>query len=180
MVKTVIFSALGLLLLAAVFILLLAARQPDTFRVQRTATIAAPPERVFAMINDLQQMNRWNPFVKKDPAIKGRYQGPASGPGAGYEFSGNSEVGTGSLRIVDAAAPSRVAMKLLMSAPMQADNDIVFSLAPEGPATRVTWSMEGPCPFIGKLMGVVFNMDRMVGGAFEQGLADLKAQAEKA
>ncbi|RYF42033.1 MAG: polyketide cyclase, partial [Comamonadaceae bacterium] len=101
-------------------------------------------------------------------------------PGAGYDFKGNSEVGSGSLQIVQAEAPSRVQLKLDMTAPMEAHNDIVFSLVPEGNGTRVTWAMEGPCPFLGKVMGVVFNMDRMVGGAFEEGLADLKSKAEKA
>lgn len=180
MIKTVLFVVLGLAVLAIAFVLLLAARQPDIFRVQRSATIAAPAERIFPLINDLKAMNSWSPFVRKDPAIQGSYRGPASGPGAGYDFKGNSEVGSGSVQIVAAQAPGRVQLKLDMTAPMEAHNDIVFSLVPEGAGTRVTWAMEGPCPFLGKVMGVIFNMDKMVGGAFDEGLADLKSLAEKA
>jgi hypothetical protein len=180
MLKTLLFTVLGLAVLAVAFVLLLALRQPDTFRVQRSILTTAPADRVFPLINDVRQMNTWNPFARKDPAIRITYSGPASGPGAAYAFEGNKEVGSGSLRITEAAAPTRVAMKLDMASPMEAHNDILFTLAPEGGATRVTWSMQGPSPFIGKVMGVVLNMDKMVGGAFEEGLADLKARAEGA
>lgn len=180
MIKPVFLVLLGVAVLIVAAVLLIAARQPDTSRVQRSARIAAPAERIFPMINDLRLMNGWNPFVKKDPNLKGTYTGPAGGPGATYDFQGNKEVGTGRIQIVEAVSPSRVTMKLDMTAPMQAHNDIVFSLVPEGNATQVTWSMQGPAPFLGKVMGVIFNMDRMVGSAFEQGLADLKVRAEKA
>jgi len=178
MTRTILFTVLCLLLLAIAAVLLLAARQPDTFRVQRSTVIDAPAARIFPLITDLRRMNAWNPFVRKDPQIRGSYRGPASGPGAGYDFQGNKDVGSGSIEITEAVEPSRVAMKLDMTAPMEAHNAVLFSLVPEGSATRVTWSMEGPCPFLGKVMGLLFNMDKMVGGAFDSGLADLKAQAE--
>lgn len=180
MVKTVLLVILGAALLAIAAVLLLASRQPDVFRVERSAVIAAPAERIHPMINDIRAMNSWSPFVKKDPNIQGTYRGPAAGPGAAYDFKGNKEVGSGTVQIVGGTAPSSVLAKLDMTAPMEAHNDITFSLVPQGNGTRVTWAMEGPCPFIGKVMGVIFNMDKMVGGAFEEGLADLKSKAEKA
>lgn len=180
MTKTILLIALGIAVLAVTFVLLLAARQPDTFRVQRSTLMAASAERIFPLIADVRQMNTWNPFARKDPAIRITYSGPATGPGAAYTFEGNKEVGTGSLRVTEMAVPIRVAMKLDMTAPMEAHNDILFTLVPEGGATRVTWAMQGPCPFLGKVMGVLFDMDKMVGGAFEEGLADLKIRAEGA
>lgn len=177
--KRVLFTILGLVVLAIAAVLLLAARQPDSFRVERSASIAAPADRIFPLINDLRQMNAWSPFVKRDPGIQGSYSGPASGPGAIYRFEGK-EAGTGSLRIAGATAPTAVVMKLDMTAPMTGSNDILFSLVPDGQGTRVTWAMEGPSPFITKVMDLLFSMDRMIGGAFEAGLADLKILAEKA
>ena len=179
MLKTILLAVLGLAALAISAVLLLATRQPDTFRVQRTALIAAPADRIYPLIADLKQMNSWNPFVTRDANIQGSYSGPAAGTGARYVFEGK-QAGSGSLRITDAAVPTRVAMKLDMSAPMEAHNDVLFMLAPEGGATRVTWTMQGPSPFLGKVMGVIFSMDKMVGGAFEEGLADLKIRAEGA
>jgi hypothetical protein len=179
MLKTLLLVTLGLLLLAIAAVLLLAVRQPDTFRVQRSTLVAAPADRIFPLIADLRQMNSWNPFVKRDPQVQGTYSGPGAGPGATYVFEGK-QAGSGSLRVTDTAVPTRVAMKLDMSAPMAAHNDVLFTLAPEGGATRVSWTMQGHRPFLGKVMGVVFNMDSMVGGAFEEGLAELKLRAEGA
>lgn len=179
MLRTILLVALGLAVLAIAAVLLLAMRQPDTFRVQRSTLVAAPAERIFPLIADLRQMNSWNPFVKRDPQVKGSYSGPAAGPGATYVFEGK-QAGSGSLRVTDTAVPTRVAMKLDMSAPMAAHNDVLFTLAPEGGATRVSWTMQGQSPFLGKVMGVVLNMDSMVGGAFEEGLAELKLRAEGA
>ncbi len=169
--------ALGLVALVLAF-LCYAALQPDTFRVSRTASIKAQPDKIFPLINDLRAMNTWNSFVKTDPNIKLDYSGPASGKGAANDFAGNSNAGSGRLEILDAEAPSKVTMKLDMTAPMEAHNIVTFSLTPNGGTTDVTWAMEGPCPFMGKIMGTIFNMDTMVGGQFEKGLAELKLKSE--
>jgi hypothetical protein len=174
MLKTIALAVLAALALLLIY----AATRPDTFRVERSTTVKAPPEKLLPLIADLHAFNRWNPFNKKDPAIQGDYQGPASGPGAVYNFAGNSDVGSGRVSVTGVSA-DRVAMRLEMTAPMATDNAVEFKLQPEaGGATRVTWAMQGPSPFIAKLVGVVFNMDRMVGTDFEAGLASLKTLAE--
>ena len=160
-------------------VLAYAATLPDTFHVSRSLEVHSPRESVFPLIADMQRFNTWNPFNKKDPNIKGTYSGPTSGPGAKYAFEGNNDVGSGDLAIVDVASPSRVTMKLDMLEPMRASNNITFTLEPDGQGTRVTWAMEGQMPYIGKVMHLVFNMDKMVGKDFENGLANLKALAEK-
>lgn len=161
-------------------LLLFAATRPDTFRVQRSAIIKAPPEKVFALINDMRAFNTWNPYNKKDPSMRGTYRGPQAGPGAGFDFEGDKNVGKGSLQITDAASPSKVSMTLDMREPFEGHNAVDFTLAPRGPdTTDVTWAMHGASPYLSKLMGIFFNMDKMIGGDFESGLADLKALAEK-
>lgn len=170
----------GVGVLAVIGLLVYAATFPDTFQVQRTQRISASPETIFPLINNLRGMNTWNPFAEADPEIKITYTGPESGKGARYEWSGNSQVGQGSIEIIDAAAPSRVALRLDMLKPIEGHNTVVFTLAPNASGTEVTWAMTGERPFIGKVMDAVFNMDRMVGGQFEKGLTKLKAIAEKA
>lgn len=173
------FKTLALIALTALAALLIyAATRPDVFRVERSVRIQAPAPQLFGLIDNLRQMNRWNPYNKKDPAMKLVYQGPEAGPGAAFEFDGNKEVGAGRIGVTASQAPTRVAMTLDMARPFAAHNDIEFTLAPDGDATRVTWAMQGPSPYIGKLMGLIFNMDRMIGGDFERGLADLKTLAE--
>ncbi|HEY7656830.1 MAG TPA: SRPBCC family protein [Burkholderiales bacterium] len=165
--------------IAVAAVLLLAANKPDFFRVERRASIQAPPEKIFPLINDLRAFNTWNPYEKKDPNLKGRYSGPASGRGAGYAFEGNKDVGKGSVEILESSPPSKVTMKLSMVEPFRAENTVEFTLVPKGGATRVTWAMQGPAPFIAKVIHVFIDMDKMVGKDFESGLASLKVIAER-
>ncbi len=158
-------------------LLLFPLTQPDTFAVQRSRQIQAAPEKVHAMINDMRAFNRWNPYDRKDPAMQSAYSGPAAGPGARYDFKGNGEVGEGSLTIT-ASTPLQVDMRLDMSAPMEAHNTITFTLVPKAGSTEVTWAMRGDCPYIARLMGLIFNMDAMIGRDFEAGLAALQQLAE--
>lgn len=168
--------ALGIALLGA---LAYAATKPDSFTVSRSLDVHAPSERIFPLIANLRTMNTWNPFVAPDPDIRITYSGPDSGAGAVHTWSGNRNVGEGRIEIVEATQPTHVAMRLQMIKPLKADNRVDFSLAGQGDVTRVTWAMTGRQPFIGKLMTLVIDCDRMVGSQFEKGLADLKAAAER-
>jgi uncharacterized protein YndB with AHSA1/START domain len=162
-----------------VAVLAYAVTRPDTFRVERTTSIKAPPEKIFALLNDLHQWEAWSPWEKIDPALKRTYSGAASGKGAAYAWTGNQEVGSGRMEIVEPVPAARLTLKIDFTAPFEAHNMIEFTLVREGDATRVTQAMYGPSPFVSKLMGLVFSMDKMVGGKFEEGLANLKGLAEK-
>ena len=170
---------IGAVVVAAIIAVVLAyaAMQPDRFQVQRSTRIKAAANKIFPLIDDLHAFNTWNPFDKKDPNIKGAYSGPSSGKGASYAFE-STKAGTGSIEIVDTVPASRVTMKLTMIKPIKADNRVVFTLEPEGDTTRVTWAMDGGVPFVGKVIHLIFNMDKMVGRDFEAGLAELKALTE--
>jgi carbon monoxide dehydrogenase subunit G len=172
-------KTIGLIVLVALVALLVTAGfQPDTFRVQRATRIDAPPEKIFAYINDFHRWESWSPYEKLDPDMKRSFSGADSGTGAVYEWEGNSKVGQGRMEITE-AAPSRTAIKLDFLKPMQAHNVATFTLEPQGGATNVTWAMDGPSPYMAKVMHLFFNMDRMVGRDFETGLSNLKAVAER-
>ena len=174
MLQTILLLACAALALLLIY----AATRPDNFRVQRTAVIKASAQKIFPLINDLHLFNNWNPFEKKDPGVKGSYSGAASGVGAAYAWDGR-KVGAGRMEITASQAPSRVTMQLDFIKPFKAQNTAEFTLQPQGDnLTIVTWAMHGPSPFISKLMGVVMNMDRMIGNDFEAGLANLKALTE--
>lgn len=164
-------------LIAAV--LIFAATRPDSFRLERSIAIKAPPEKIFALLNDFHQWEAWSPWEKIDPAVKRTYSGAASGRGAAYAWSGNKEVGAGRMEIVEPQPSSRLLIKLDFSAPFEAHNMVEFTLLRQGDVTRVTQAMFGPSPYVSKLMGLVFSMDKMVGGKFEEGLANLQGLAEK-
>ena len=159
-------------------VLVFAATKPDTFRVQRAASIKAPPEKIAAVLGDFHGWEAWSPWEKMDPAMKRSYSGAPKGKGAVYAWEGNSKVGQGRMQITE-DAPSRVAMDLDFVKPFEAHNKVVFTLAPKGDATEVVWAMQGPVPYMAKIVHVFVDMDSMVGGQFETGLANLKAVTEK-
>jgi hypothetical protein len=165
--------------LAIAGVLGFAALQPDRFSVRRAASIKAPPEKIFPLINDFSRWGAWSPYEKKDPAMKRSFSGPAAGKGAVYAWEGNKDVGQGRMEIADAAAPSRVTLDLHFVKPFEARNRVDFTLEPKSDATQVIWAMEGPMPFISKVVCLFVDMDRIVGADFEAGLANLKAIAEK-
>jgi len=171
----------SLLVVAALIALILiyAGTRPDAFRVERSTQIKAPPEKIFALINDLHQWEAWSPWEKIDPQIKRTYAGAASGKGAVYEWNGNKDIGQGRMEIAETTAPSRVLIKIDFLKPFEAHNLVEFTLASQGDTTTVTHAMYGPSPYIAKLMGLVLSMDKMVGGKFEEGLGSLKVLAEK-
>ncbi|MBI5109804.1 MAG: SRPBCC family protein [Rhodocyclales bacterium] len=172
------------LLLIIVFALLAAlmfyvATRPATFRIQRSLRIAAPREKLFAYVADLHNFDAWSPWAPLDPAMRKTHSGAPSGVGAGYEWRGNNKVGHGRMEIVEAVAPERVLIKLDFLKPFEAHNMAEYLLVEAGGETEFTWAMYGPNNFLSKAMGLFFNMDRMVGAQFEQGLVALKTVAER-
>lgn len=175
MITTIVLVILALL---AAFLFYVSTR-PDTFAVQRNALIQAPPEKVFALIDDYRAWGAWSPWEHKDPAMQRTFGAATRGAGATYAWEGNKDVGKGSMTTVESSAPSKVVLRLDFEKPFKANNTVTFTLAPEGGATRVNWKMEGPVPYFFKIMHLLCNMDRMVGRDFEAGLAAMKTAAEK-
>ena len=168
-----------LVVLAIAIVLVLAWTKPDSFRVQRQITIQAPPEKVFALINDLHQWQAWSPWEKKDPAMQRTHSGAASGKGAAYAWSGNKNVGSGRMEIIESVPPSSVRIQLDFITPFEGHNTAEFTLQPPAAGTSVTWAMYGPTPFISKLMQVFLSFDKMIGDDFQAGLDSMKALAER-
>jgi hypothetical protein len=148
-----------------------------TFYVSRETTIAAPPERVYSLINDFHEWQQWSPWEGLDPAMDRTYAGPAAGVGATYAWKGNRRAGQGRMEITE-SDPRHVGVDLLFAAPMRAHNKVDFTLTPAGDATRVEWAMTGPQNVVMRLMSRVWSMEKMIGPDFDKGLRQLKAAAE--
>jgi Polyketide cyclase / dehydrase and lipid transport len=159
-------------------VLIFAATQPGHFRVQRQVVVKAPADKILPLITDLHGWTAWSPYEKKDPAMKRTFGGAERGKGATYAWDGNKEVGAGRMEITD-VTPAQVKIDLVFLRPMEARNVATFALEPKGDSTIVEWAMDGPQPFLGKIVCLFFDMDKMVGTDFEAGLASLKALAEK-
>ena len=160
-------------------VLVFAATKPDVFQVERKAVIQAPPEKVFALINDFSQWGAWSPWEKKDPGMKRIFSAITSGKGATYAWEGNKDVGKGSMEIIESVPPSKIRLRLDFETPFEAHNIVTFTLEPRNGATQVSWLMEGPVPYFAKIIHVFINMDKMCGRDFETGLSNLKILAEQ-
>lgn len=167
------------LAVAVAAVLVYAATRPDSFRVVRSVTVQAPPERIFPLINDYRQWPLWSPYENKDPDMRRTYGEKTSGEGATYAWEGDGNVGAGNMAIAESRASSLVRIRLNMLEPIEAHNDVVFRLEPQEGATRVTWDMRGPVPYLARIVHLFIDVDRMVGSDFEAGLAKLKAVAER-
>lgn len=174
MVKKIL---IGLLVIVAGF-LILVAFQPRNFRVTRSTTIAASPAEVFAQVNDFHLWEAWSPWAKLDPASTATFEGPVAGTGAVFKWSGNDQVGAGVMTITESRPAELVKIKLDFIKPFEATNITEFSFKPEGSNTQITWTMSGENNFLSKAFCMFMDMDKMVGGDFEKGLASMKAVVE--
>lgn len=170
---------IGAVLLFFVFIIVVSTR-PSTFHIERSMSIAAPPEVAFAEVNDFHRWAKWSPFENLDPQMTKTFEGPASGPGASYAWKGNDKAGEGRMTIEKVQQGALISIKLQFLKPFPATNTATFTFAPEGTGSRVTWAMDGNNNFMSKLFQMFMNMDKMVGPDFERGLASLKTVAETA
>lgn len=170
-----ILIAFGILIL--VFIIVVATRPPQ-FRVSRSITVAAPAAAVFPHVNELKKWQPWSPWVKLDPNAKSTFEGPDAGVGSVMGWAGNQDVGEGKMTIIESKPHELVRYRLEFYKPMAGVSEAEFTFKPEGNSTVVTWSMHGTNNFVGRAMCMVMNMDKMLGGQFEQGLTSIKGLVE--
>ena len=168
----------GAAAVVAIF-LIVVAMQPSDFKVERSATMRAPAPAAFAQVNDFQKWQAWSPWEKVDPALKRQYDGPKAGTGAVYAWQGNNDVGEGRMTITESQPAERVRIKLEFFKPFASTNQAEFSFKPAGDSTTVTWTMTGQNNFLSKAICMFVNMDKMVGGMFEQGLTQMKTVVER-
>ncbi len=161
-----------------VLFLIIVAMRPSEFSVTRSATIAAPPEAVFVHVNDLHKWEEWSPWAKVDPNAKTYYEGPDAGEGAVFGWSGNNKIGEGKMTITGSRPGELVQFRLEFFRPMKGTNIAEFTFQPDGNRTMVTWAMVGKMGFMGKLFGLFMDCEKMCGGQFEKGLADMKSIVE--
>ena len=171
---------LAVVALVIVILVIVIALQPGEFRIARSTKISAPPPVVFVQVNDFRKWQAWNPWGKIDPAMKVSYAGAPASVGAAYGWSGNNEVGEGRMTIIESRPYELIRVKLEFLKPFAATNTAEFTFKPEANETMTTWSMFGEKNFMAKAIHLFISMEKMIGGQFEKGLADMKVAAETA
>ena len=170
-------SILYVVVAAIALLFIYAWLKPKTFRVERSAVINAPPEKVHALIADFRQWLGWSPWEALDPQMQRTYNGAIEGVGSAYAWEGK-KAGSGNMLITRSDPQTGISLDLNFTKPMKANNQTDITLTPADGATRVNWAMYGPAPFMSRLFTTFVSMDKLVGKDFEKGLAKLKALAE--
>ena len=163
-----------------VLFLVIVALQPADYLVVRSISINAPPAAAFAQVNDFHYWNAWSPWVKLDPSMKQTYEGTPSGTGAIYTWAGTSKVGEGRMTITESRADELIRITLEFLKPFASTASTEFTFKSQGNQTAVTWTISGHKNFMSKAFGLLMSMDKMIGGDFEKGLAQLKSVVESA
>jgi len=174
MLKKILLGVAAVIVLFTIVVM----TRPATFHIERSIGVAAPPAAVFAQVNDFHTWAAWSPWEKLDPQMKKTFEGPATGVGSMYAWTGNDKVGEGKMTIQKSDPPSQVLIKLEFLKPFAATNTATFTFAPAPEGSKVTWAMDGENNFVAKAFSMFMDMDKMVGGDFEKGLAELKTIAE--
>ena len=177
MIKKTLIGVAAFMALLVALVLIIAATRPVDFRVERTALLPAPPLALFDQVNDHHKFALWNPFMKTDPNVKNTFSGPESGVGAVCAWEGNRDVGAGSATIIESKPGELVRFRMDWKRPMEGTATVDFTFKPEGDKTTVTWAIYGKNTFMGKVMSLFMDCDKICGTQFEKGLADLGAVA---
>ena len=180
MIKKILLGAIVVIVLVVAIFCVVVAMQPSHYHIERSATMTAPASVVFNQVNDFHKWDAWSPWAKLDANMKQSYEGPPAGSGAMYSWIGDSQVGEGRMTITDSKPAELVKIKLEFIKPFAAINATNFMFTSQGNQTSVKWTMDGDNTFMGKAFSLFMNMDKMVGGDFEKGLAQMKAVAEAA
>jgi Polyketide cyclase / dehydrase and lipid transport len=176
----IVLIVLFALAVIAVLLVAVVATRPADFRIVRSAAMSAPATAVFGQVNDFHKWDAWSPWAKIDPTMKQTYEGPPAGTGAIYAWAGNGKVGEGRMTLTESRPSELITIKLEFLRPFKATHTAEFTFKPEGNQTFVTWSMAGRNTFVFKAFGLFMNMDKMLGGEFEKGLAQMKSVVEAA
>lgn len=173
-----ILMVLGVLALIVVIFAMYIGAQPSKMEVSRSAVMNADAAEVFGQVNDFSKWNDWSPWAKLDPDAKYEEEGPDSGVGSIMRWDGNKEVGKGSSTITKSVPNERIELDLEFERPMEDEAKVVWTFEAAEGGVKVTWTMHDDLNFMGKAMSVFCDFDTMIGGQYEEGLANLKAIVE--
>ncbi|MGE0764557.1 MAG: SRPBCC family protein [Bdellovibrionales bacterium] len=140
--------------------------------------IESSSDRIFPYLISFKRGAEWSPYEKIDPNMKHNYIGEDGQVGSIMEFEGNQDAGAGKLEFLKIIPNELVEIKLTMLKPFYGENLVQYKLTPQGGGTRFTWSMSGNGGFMGKLINIFIDCEKMVGDQFSAGIQNLKTLVE--
>ncbi len=176
---------LALLLLLALalgtgLVLLVAAVRPPHFKIERALRIQAPPQQVFALLQNLRRWEDWSTWGPFAATVTRRFSRTSTGLGAGCYWQDKAHAGEGSMEIMHLAAPSQLAIAVTATLPVDLHQLAEFMLSPdEAGATKLSWLLRGEAPYQMRVKSVLRSHDRRLGRRMQADLQRLQALAER-
>lgn len=174
--ETVMYIIVGILLL----IVILGLIAPKSYEVSRSIIINKPLSEVFTYLKSLKNQDNWSPWAERDPNMKKTFTGTDGEIGciSAWE-SDHKQVGSGEQEIMSISDDKEITTQLRFLKPFKSQSDAYTRVAEMDGGTKVTWGFSGKNKFPVSIMMLFMNMEKAVGGDFEQGLAKLKSVLEK-
>ncbi len=171
--KKVVYVIIGLVVLYLILCLI----GPKVSAIERSIVINQKPEVVKAKLLDFKFFNeKWSPWTEKDPSMKTTYEGEFGKSGYTYGWSGNENVGEGSMEFLEVAGDSIKQHLELIT--WHAKGEIYLITTPEGEGSKVRWGMVMPSDFIWRAFGLFMSFEKQMAPDYERGLERMKSAME--
>jgi hypothetical protein len=164
-------ALIALVLLVALFI-------ETEYSVSKTITINRDKESVYDVMVDFKDFGKWSPWSELDSAMSVSYGGTSGKVGSSYTWSGNEDVGSGTMTI-SKLSPDTIFVDLSFKEPFEAQSPTYYALKSIGANTEVTWFMAGEMPYPFNVMTLFISMEEAIGKDFDRGLEKLKGLMEE-
>ncbi len=148
---------------------------PAEYYVERSTTIDAKPDHVYATVSDFKTWKDWSKWHRMDPDMEVTYGDKSEGEGASYSWKGE-KAGAGTQTITKTVPPKSMDTHIAFEGMGESDGHWKFEPTDDN-RTKVTWAFEGEFPFFLRVFNL--GMDETVGADFEEGLANLKQVVEE-
>lgn len=148
------------------------------YTVEKSITINKPKTEVFNYIRSLKNQDNFSKWASMDANMKKTFTGTDSTVGFISAWEGNDDVGKGEQEIKKITEGQRIDFELRFEKPMKDVAQAYMTTDSTAPnQTLVKWGINGHMAYPMNIMGLFMN--KMLGGDFEVGLANLKALQEK-
>jgi uncharacterized protein YndB with AHSA1/START domain len=175
-----ILKVTGLVLVSIIILFVLAGLiLPKEVNLEREIVIEAPVDSVFPMVVSFENFVTWSPWSEYDPHADIRFEGSDGQVGSVYHWSGNDDVGVGSMEIVDLMPNRQIDLKLVFTSPWESESDVYYKFEDAESATKVIWGYSANAPFPTNVVMKLVGMEKMLGKDYDNGLAKLKGMIEQ-
>lgn len=175
--KNIAIGIAGAAALAGIGLVAAISAQPDAIDVDRSVQVDAMPEDLWPLASDFAERHHWDPWGPRDKEQKVTLSESTYGVGATYAWEGPTN-GKGKMVITEVVPNEKVVETLEFIEPFPSKAEVTMTLEPKDGGTEVHWTMHSPNDFGGKMAMLMMDMQGMLEGDFDEGLAKMKVVGE--